>query len=160
MTEIIVQRKGSDLQPCTQFDEALILDLSEGKYYTITPKLPRSWRQNRYYHAMLDLAAENHDYYSKAPRKLRDWIKVEIGLIEEVQFHNGNVHFKLGSTSFQKMDGGEFREFMDRAIDVILERLLVGTARAAFIKEVNSRTGDSLNAIETHMGSRPDRVRQ
>lgn len=87
----------------------------------------RSMRQNRYFHALCQLAADNMD--GTTPGEMKDAIKLAVG-------HSRTCHIPFGGQVFERktplslteLDADGFNEFMDRALDYIANELGVDTS--------------------------------
>lgn len=142
-TEIICYRPKdavSHITARTPHDVELISGLPSMRDFLATISFPRSLQHNRWYWTLLGKVVENHEFYS-SPEVLHLWIKKRLGLWDELKFHDGQVHLRISSTSFPKMDQGSFKDYCDRAIDVIVTDVLPGVRRRDLIAEIEKMVG-------------------
>jgi hypothetical protein len=135
MQEFIVIRKGSTLIPSSPADEELLTQLREGSQYSIKLKKDRSGRHHRFFWGILKTVVENHEEYSK-PDQLLLWLKIRLGYVEQVQFHDEKIWWVARSTSFAAMDQIEFKQFFDASLDLIVSEVIKGMGKKELIEEV------------------------
>lgn len=141
MGEVIyVRRRGSKLEPCSLVDEEVLQEFPEGKDLSITISRTRSTRQNRFFWALLNKICENHKEYQRAEQLLL-WLKIRLGYVEEVRFHDDKVWWVAQSISFNAMDQNDFRKFFDAALDVIVAEVIPGLSVEHLILEIESMLG-------------------
>jgi len=147
MPEVInMRRAGNKLVPCANVDEEALLVLPEGKDLTVSITRTRSSKQHRFFWALLQKICQNHDDYQK-PEQLLLWIKVRIGYVEEVQFHNKEIWWVAKSTSFNAMGQDEFKLFFSAALDVIVSEVIPKLDKDELIKEVEDMVGFNFSEI-------------
>lgn len=140
MTDVTVKRVGSTLIPSSKIDEDAIRELRENADYTIKLKRDRSGRHHRFFWGLLKKVVDNHAEYNK-PDQLLLWLKVRLGYVEEIRFHDDKVWFVAKSTSFSAMDQSEFKRFFDASLDLITTEVLLGVTQKELIKEVEEMLG-------------------
>jgi hypothetical protein len=143
---LFVRRRGATLVPCSNADEEALLAFPEGKDLTAEIRRPRSTKQHRFFMGLLRLVCENSDFYNK-PEQLLLWLKLRLGYVSEVKFHDGQAHWTVASISFNSMKQDEFRKFFDESVDLIVTEVLPGMHKATLIAEVESMLGMKLNTI-------------
>ena len=140
MQEIAVIRRGSTLIPSSPVDEELLTQLREGAAYTVKIKRDRSSRHHRFFWGILKKVVENHDEYNK-PDQLLLWLKIRLGYVEEVRFHDEKIWWVAKSTGFATMDQTEFRGFFDASLDLIVSDVIKGMGKKELIEEVEKMLG-------------------
>ena len=147
MAEIIyVRRNGSKLEPCSLADEGALLEFPTGKDLSVTISRPRSSKQHRFFWALIQKICENHDTYRR-PEQLLLWLKIRLGYVEEVRFHDEKVWWVAKSISFNAMDQEEFRKFFHAALDVIVAEIIPGLNTSELIVEVEQLLGFRLTEL-------------
>ena len=144
---IIMRRKGAKLEPVTEVDRELLLDIPEGADLTVRVSRSRSPKQHRLFWALLQLIVDNHDYY-KRPEQLLEWLKVRLGYVDETVWHDGQVWFKTKSISFAAMGQDQFRQFFTMAIDLIIAEVVTGMDRDALLTEVSAMMGENVREYD------------
>jgi Protein of unknown function (DUF1367) len=135
-----MKRRGASLLPCSELDEQDLLEFPESKELMVTLTRPRSSRQHRFFWALLQKVCENSEGYQK-PEQLLVWLKVKLGYVKEVKFHDGDVWWETQSISFNSMGQDEFRKFFDAAIDCIISDVIPGLGRDNLLHEVSQMVG-------------------
>ena len=147
MAEVIyVRRNGSKLEPCSLVDEEALSEFPTGKDLSVTITRPRSSKQHRFFWALIQKICENHDKYRK-PEQLLLWLKIRLGYVEEVRFHDDKIWWVAQSISFNAMDQEEFRKFFHAALDVIVEEVIPGLNTSELIVEVEQLLGFRLTDL-------------
>lgn len=147
-TSLILRVDFGKLMPASAHDQEALVDLGFGKEYSakLTSAKPRSVAQNRFYWVLLGKVVENQKHYRRA-EQLHVWIKVRLGYVEEMVFHDGRTATKVSSTAFDAMDNHDFRKYMDAAIDVLVTEIIPGLQRTALIREVENMLGISYESL-------------
>jgi hypothetical protein len=145
---IYARRRGSKLEPCSLIDEEALMEFPENKDLSITIARTRSNRQHRFFWGLLHKVCENHETYQK-PEQLLLWIKIRLGYVEEVRFHNEEVWWVAKSTSFNAMGQDEFGKFLNAALDLIVEEVIPGITLDELLFEVQKMVGISLNELRS-----------
>lgn len=141
-----MRRRGMKLECVTPYEEELLGELPEGRDLTVTITRQRSQRQHRFFWALLTKVVDNHDSYERA-EQLVLWLKIRLGYVEEVKFHNGEIWYSAKSISFNSMDQGEFMKFFNSALDVICEEVIPNMDQKALVYEVEQMLGFKLEEI-------------
>jgi len=141
-----MRRRGMKLECVTPYEEDLLSELPEGKDLTVTITRQRSQRQHRFFWALITKVAENHETYRR-PEQLLLWIKIRLGYVEEVKFHNDEVWWTAKSISFNAMDQGEFLTFFNAALDVICVEVIPNLDKKTLVFEVEQMLGFKLEEI-------------
>jgi hypothetical protein len=115
---ILVQRRGSFLQPWSPLDEDLLGEFPQAKKLKAVLTQPRSVGRLRLYWALIALVRSNMD--SPPTREaLHDGVKIRLGLTSPIKFATGEIVDVPRSVAFDKMDEDEFASFFDRFKDLI-----------------------------------------
>ena len=147
MAEVIyVRRRGSKLEPCSLVDEEALQEFPAEKDLSVTISRPRSTKQHRFFWAILNKICENHAEYRRAEQLLL-WLKIRLGYVEEVRFHDDKIWWVAQSISFNAMDQEEFRKFFHAALDVIVEEVIPGLNTSELIVEVEQLLGFRLTDL-------------
>lgn len=137
---IYMRREGSKLIPCAAVDESALLAFPDGKDLSVTIKRPRSYRQHKFFFALLQKICENHEFY-KTPEQLLIFLKVRLGYVEEVKFHNDQMWWATKSISFTTMGQDEFQKFFNASLDVIVSEIVPNLDRNDVLREVEEMVG-------------------
>lgn len=134
------------LRPASPADAEKIAMLPAGTPFRVVATVnPRNAAAHRFYFGLLGVVAENTDYNTE---QLLTLIKIGVGHVTEyIMPQTGEVVLVPRSISWAKMDETEFRSFVDRSINFILERILPGSTSEELEREVFERLGISLDNI-------------
>jgi len=147
MAEVIyVRRRGNKLEPCSLVDEEALNELPEGKDFSATIARTRSTKQHRFFWALLQKICENNETYRR-PEQLLLWLKIKLGYVEQVRFHDDKVWWVPQSISFNAMGQDEFKKFFDAALDVIVEEVIPDINQYELLHEVEKMIGFNLTDI-------------
>ena len=147
MAEVIyVRRRGSKLEPCSLVDEEALQEFPTEKDLSVTISRTRSTKQHRFFWAILNKICENHAEYRRAEQLLL-WLKIRLGYVEEVRFHDDQVWWVAQSISFNAMDQEEFRKFFHAALDVIVAEVIPGLNTSELIVEIEQLLGFRLTEL-------------
>lgn len=139
--DLIVTRVGNRLVPTTPFDlEVLEAEVKEGVDVQASFHHPRSLQQNKFYWKMLGIVVENHDFYVSSGT-LHIWLKVQMGMLDRIPFHDGGFHWLVGSTAFHKMRQSDFQRHVQECIILLTTEVLPGVKGAALIEMVEAKPG-------------------
>lgn len=147
MPEVVyVRRKGSKLEPCSLVDEEAMSEFPEGKDLSITISRTRSSKQHRFFWAFLNKICENHETYKRAEQLLL-WLKIRLGYVEQVHFHDDQIWWVPQSISFNGMDQNEFQKFFNAALDIVVSEVIPGLSVEQLIVEIEQMLGFRLADI-------------
>jgi Protein of unknown function (DUF1367) len=138
---IIMRRNGDRLVPVAEWERERLMDIPEGRDLTVKITRTRSPKQHRLFWALMQLVVKNHPYYVRA-EQLVEWMKVRLGYVEEVMFHDGQLLTKVSSISFGSMGQDEFQNFFNLAMDVITTEVLPDTSREDLLRELEQMLGE------------------
>jgi hypothetical protein len=127
-------------------DEEALQEFPAEKDLSVTISRTRSTKQHRFFWTILNKICENHAEYRRAEQLLL-WLKIRLGYVEEVRFHDDKVWWVAQSISFNAMDQEEFRKFFHAALDVIVEEVIPGLNTSELIVEVEQLLGFRLTEL-------------
>ena len=134
MPRILVQRRANVLVPITPHATKEVSKIAEGDHIVVTINRGRSARQNALYWKILTLVAEGCGIDS--PDLLHNQVKEALGYFDIMETLSGNRVIVLRSTSFDDMTPEEFKEYFDRAIEVLIRDLLPHMTREDLAREL------------------------
>ena len=141
---IHVRRSGDKLVPITEWDREQLLDVPEGKDLSIKLTRTRSAKQHRLFWSLMQIVVDNHPYYLR-PEQMVEWLKLRLGYVEEVMFHNGDMMTKLSSISFSSMGQSEFQDFFNKSLYVITTEI-TPISRQELISELETILGEKVES--------------
>lgn len=98
--------------------------------------LPRNIKHHRKYFALLN-AVFPHQTMWPTFNKFREKFEEALGFGEYHVNGRGERYFEKDSIGFDKMDQDEFEQFYERALDLILTRILPGIANDDLEREIS-----------------------
>ena len=140
-----MRRRGFKLEPCSLVDEEALAEIPEGRDLTVTVKRQRSQKQHRFFWGLLQKVTDNHAEYHR-PEQLLLWLKIRLGYVDEVRFHDDKVWWVAKSISFNAMGQDEFKKFFDVALDVLIAEVIL-VDRKDLIREVEDMVGFKLEEV-------------
>jgi hypothetical protein len=141
--------KGGDvvLVPATNLDRDFLSKYPPHTLLKCKITRPRSGAHHRLFFGLLHLVVENQERYRTVDELLM-YVKTALGYVEKIVFHDGTHIFVTQSIAFDKMGQDEFREFFDKAVDLIIAEVLPGVSRKTLIKNVEKMLG--VSSIDLH----------
>ena len=130
----IVRKLGHLVPANTQSAEALE-KLPQGKWLLASIRQPRNVKHTRKYFALLN-AVFPHQTMWPTFKKFREKFEEALGFGEYHVNGRGERYFEKESISFASMKQDEFDQFYERAVDLILTRILPAVDRADLDREV------------------------
>lgn len=115
---IAVKRVGNKFLPTSRFDERLLMEHPEGALLEVTVARKRSIPQLRRYWAILHRVVEATGSHP-SPEHLHAAIKLALGYATDVTTLDGEVFRIPDSVAIDKMDGRQFGEFFDAAVELL-----------------------------------------
>jgi hypothetical protein len=112
--------------------------LEIGRVYRVKISKPRNIKHHNLYWALCGAVAEQLDKPSKLICEL---IKIRVGHVDVINTVHGVVEIPK-SIAFAKMDQAAFRDFFDRAIEVVCSDILPGVDSDDLRARVNEMLGD------------------
>ena len=128
---------GGKLRPADEDSASAINRLKGPVLVRITETRERSMRQHRLYRALLKIAADNAPRPS-TPDHVAFAIKCLLGYCDWV-YVRGKMHPVPRSTSFANMSQGEFQDFFEKALDIVLADYLPKLNRDALVREIEEK---------------------
>jgi hypothetical protein len=116
---LLMVRSGHVLRPADDLAAEDMTALKEGKRLLVTVTHARSLQQHRLFFAMLRKVAQSTPT-PLSEAALLSWVKVKTGHVETLPLGFGQVYQAPASIAWDKMDQREFRQFFDRAVELIL----------------------------------------
>lgn len=146
--QILTRAENMRLVPTTAGDQEMIAGLPGHKTFLakLTSASVRSVQQNKFYWALLGKVVENSEHYTSSTG-LHFFLKVRLGYVEEIQFHDGRMVMRVASTSFERMDDLDFKPYLDGAISVIVTEIIPGLPRNRLISEIEAMLGISYDSL-------------
>ena len=141
---IIVRRSGDKLVPVTEWDRERLLDIPEGKDLSIRVSRTRSAKQHRLFWALMQIVVDNHPFYIRG-EQLVEWLKVRLGYVDEIMFHDGSMMTKVSSISFTSMGQDEFQKFFNLALHVIITEV-VPVSREQLLDQLEAVMGEKVES--------------
>lgn len=142
----MLRRSGDRLVPVTEWDREQLLEYPEARDLTVRISRTRSAKQHRLFWALMQKSVENHPYYLR-PEQLVEWLKIRLGYVEEIMFHDGQMLTKVSSISFGAMGQDDFRKFFDLAVHIIVTEVLTGTHTDDLLREIEQMLGEPIQWI-------------
>lgn len=142
-SEIVLRRSGDRLIPVTEWDRENLLEYPEGRDLTVRISRTRSAKQHRLFWALMQKTVDNHPYYLR-PEQLVEWLKIRLGYVEEIMFHDGKIMTKVSSISFAAMGQDQFRKFFDLAVHIIVTEVLTGIHEDDLLREIEAMLGEKI----------------
>ncbi len=115
---ITMRRTKAALVPVGPFDDEMLEQYPDGAIVEVTIKRRRSNPQNALYWATLAKVVAATDAYPSAEH-LHEAIKMALGVTMPVKTFDGKLMYLPDSTAFGKMDAVQFKDFFDRAVELL-----------------------------------------
>jgi hypothetical protein len=132
---LMVKQKGR-LLPAEPMSAEAIDRMKEGEIVTCTMRRNRNPKHNAKFFALLKIVFEAQSVYP-TPGRLRTALKMATGLFESGVTVDGIPFVEPLSTNFGSMCQADFEAWYDRAIDVILTKILPGVNKQELTDRVN-----------------------
>lgn len=139
--EILLVREGSKLGAADPISAEAIAGLKFGEALTAKIQRPRNPKHHRKLFALLKVVFDNQTTYATT-EQLLEALKLATGLFETGLTVDRMPYVRPLSISFASMDQHSFNEFYDRAVDVILTKVLPNTDKADLEKQVLEILGE------------------
>jgi hypothetical protein len=140
---VIMRRSGDRLVPVAEWERERLMEIPEGRDLTVKITRTRSAKQHRLFWALMQKVVDNHPYYVRA-EQLVEWMKIRLGYVEEVMFHDGQLMTKVSSISFGSMGQDAFQKFFNMALDIITTEVLPETDRGDLVRELEQMLGEKI----------------
>ena len=136
--KLVMRRSGFWLIPTDGIQEKCLHRLKQGKEVEVEIKQPRNPQHHRLFFALLNITQHQTEDFPSTDMLLT-WLKIKLGHVDVMIWDEGKTYYVPKSISFASMDQDSFRDFFDRALDVIVQRY--GFDRPALLKEIEQATG-------------------
>jgi hypothetical protein len=133
-----MHRVGNTLVPDDGLSEERLLSIAEGVPVKATVTVPRNIKFHRLFFKLLDVVFKAQDEPKQFPTEkifMRE-LKKAMGFGAFYKDSDGKTDFIEDSIAFDKMDDTEFREFFNRAVDIILINILPNCDKAGLEAQV------------------------
>lgn len=137
---IFLKRRLGTLSPADRIAENAIADLPDDKWIKAVLTVPRNVEHHRKFFALLQAVFPHQRVYPTLDG-LTAAIKCATGHGDTVKLPDGRIVLVPKSISFAKMDQKGFQEFYERAVDLILTRILPNVGR----EDLDRQVGDILD---------------
>lgn len=135
--EVLLIRDGNRLAPADPISEESIRQLKNGETVTANLRRPRNPRHHKLLFALLKIVYENQEAYPTT-QELLSAIKMATGLFDTGKTVDGIPYAIPKSISFASMDQTSFAEWYDKALDVIITKIIPGLDKEGLREEVLS----------------------
>lgn len=115
---ITMRRTKAALVPVGPFDDEMLEQYPDGAIVEVSIKRRRSNPQNALYWATLAKVVAATDAYPSA-ESLHEAIKMALGYTMPVKTFDGKLMYLPDSTAFARMDAVQFKEFFERAMELL-----------------------------------------
>ena len=131
-----MRRHMGALRPIDAAGEQALAEIPHGELVRVTIRRPRNVQHHRKFFALIAAIYPHQDLYPTEETLLAA-IKVALGYGESIKLPDGRTIIVPGSISFAKMDQKAFAEFYDRALTLILARILPSVNKADLEREID-----------------------
>lgn len=120
---VLMRRQGNALVPTDDRSSEAFSKVGSGDVL-VWIKKPRNPKFNRYFFAMVGVIFDNQSRY-QTKDQLLDAIKIAVGHYDTViSARDSKPYLVLRSISFDNMDEMQFKEFVDRVMDVVAAQII------------------------------------
>lgn len=145
MTAVFMRRTLRGLEPVDEDGTDSLRRIKVGSDVLVEVRRPRNIRALRLYWGLVTLVWQNlpEDKAEAYPSKetLSDALKVCVGHCETIQLPNGTVFRRPKSVGFSAVEEGEFQEFLDRCIGIVVRHFLPGVRDTDLRREIEEMCG-------------------
>lgn len=127
--DVLLVREGSKLAAADPLSAESIAGLKHGETLTATIRRQRNPAHHRKWWALVGVVFEHQTLYA-TQQDLNNAIKIACGYFESGKTIEGMPWTQPKSISYAAMDQTSFEQFYNRAVDVILTRILPNVQRA------------------------------
>jgi hypothetical protein len=127
--EVLLIREGTHLVPADTLSAEAVAGIKARETVTASIRRPRNPAHHRKLWALLSAVYENQTLFA-TKEDLLNAIKIETGLFDKGVTVNGIPWVAPKSISFTAMDQARFEEWYEKAVDVILTKILPGINRS------------------------------
>jgi hypothetical protein len=134
---LFARRVGGALAPADAASAAALEAIPEGASVQLKLTQPRNLSHHRKYWALLQAVFPHQTVYPTLDA-FAAAMKVATGLAEPIALPNGRVVYAGSSISFARMDQKAFEQFYERAVQIVLTRILPKVDSDALDHEVQT----------------------
>lgn len=134
---VFMQRSLGSLKPVDETGAEIIGKISAGETVRCEITRPRNLAHHRKFFALLNVIYPHQTVYGSRAA-FRAAIEVALGFGETVKLPDSRIIIIPTSISFANMDQTAFDALFEKAIDLIITRILPGIDRADLNREVDS----------------------
>lgn len=140
MIDIILRRHGNSLIPIDALGIDAINGIAQNEDVRAAITRPRNLKFHRKFFALLQVVFETQTFYPTL-EGLLNAIKIALGHCEEILGIDGKIHTAPTSISFAAMDEQSFTEFYERALDLIITKILPNATQKDLEEQVYAILG-------------------
>lgn len=129
MIELLMLKKSNNLSPVDSIGIEALAGFDNGATVKAAITQPRNIRFHRMWFALLQTVFESQTLFTTLD-EMHAAIKIGVGYFEERRTLKGHTYIHPKSISFSKLDNAGFKQFFDRALDVVLTNILPNVKRA------------------------------
>lgn len=133
---VFMRRQLGSLRPVDPASAEALERIPAGQDVRVEITRPRNIQHHRKFFALLNAIFPHQSVYP-THKSFRAAMTVALGFGETYKLGDGRTIIIPGSISFDKMDQAEFEQFYDRAVELIVTRILPGVGRADLNREVS-----------------------
>ena len=126
--DLLLVREGNRLAPADSLSADTMLDIANGEYVTAVIRRPRNLKHLRKFWALINVVFKAQSYFATKKAFVNE-IKMATGHFESGVTRDGIPYVEIASISFAALDQKSFTEFYDKAVEVILTRILPNVNR-------------------------------
>jgi len=139
--EVLLVREGNRLAAADPISAEAIANIKSKETVTASIRRPRNPKHHRKLWALLQVVFESQKTFPTT-EELLNALKVATGLFDTGLTIEGMPYARPKSISFAAMDQASFEQWYDRAVEVILTKILPNTAQADLEARVHEILGD------------------
>lgn len=139
--DVLLVREGNRLAAADPISAETISSIKLKETVTASICRPRNVKHHRKLWALLTVVQANQNTFATT-QDLLGALKLATGLFDTGKTIDGIPYVIPQSISFTAMDQARFEEWYDKAIEVILTKVLPNTDRADLINQVNEILGE------------------
>lgn len=135
-TELWLVRRMGHLVPANEQSAELLAKLPQDRWVLASIRNPRNLKHHRKFMALVQAVYPHQDMWPTF-NSFRRALTAALGHGEVVTAKDGRKYIEAESISFASMDQTEFEEFYNKAVDLILTRILPAVNKDDLEREVN-----------------------
>lgn len=138
--EVLLIKEGNRLAPADPISAESIDGMKQGEVVTATIRRSRNPRHHKLLFALLKIVYENQEAFPTM-EELLSAIKLATGLFDTGKTVDGFPYARPKSISFASMDQTSFAEWYEKALDVIITKIIPGLDKESLREEVLAIVG-------------------